>query len=164
MYIMCVCLFSALSRRVGALQISIIKKKKAVVIKTSRHGTKKAVGGRDCLSRLDYDRCWFSARTQGTCLKRHAHLLVGRVAERQVGLFERHPVLAGVGRDEDADGVGLWKPGTAPAQEWRTGKSIQLVAVAGEGVVHLGNAVERVLEEVFHSVIVSVYDHHSSLT
>ena len=162
MYIMCVCLFSALSRRVGALQISIIKKKKAVVIKMSRHGTKKAVGGRACLSRWDFDR--HSARTQGTCLKRHTHLLVGRVAERQVGLFERHPVLAGVGRDEDADGVRLWKPATAPAQEWRTGQSIQLVAVAGEGVVHLGNAVERVLEEVFRSVIISVYDHHSSLT
>ena len=140
----------------------------------SRHGTKKAVGGRDCLRQWDFDRfsvglsarflAPFLARADGTCLKGHAHLLVGRVAERQVGLFERHPVLAGVGRDEHADGVGLWKPATAPAEEWRTGQIIQLVAVAGEGVVHLGNAVERVLEEVFRSVIVSVYDHHSSLT
>ena len=31
MYIMCVCLFSALSRRVGALQISIIIKKKHTI-------------------------------------------------------------------------------------------------------------------------------------
>ena len=36
MYIMCVCLFSALSRRVGALQMSITKDKPSSGLKCSR--------------------------------------------------------------------------------------------------------------------------------
>ena len=63
MYIMCVCLFSALSRRVGALQISMIIIITCQRISTKMHNTESRLGPASTLFPGAYVH--FSARKNG---------------------------------------------------------------------------------------------------
>ena len=103
------------------------------------------------------------ARADGTCLEGHTHLLIGRVAERQVGFFKRHAVPTCVCRDVHTEGVGLLEK-VAPVMEVFRVMRVEVEVVAGQGEEDLRNGAEGRLEQVFSSTVVAVQSDHSCLT